>query len=251
MYGEAAATDVADGSRRPGPRRKTSREALAREALRIADAEGLDALTVQRLAAAAGIGTMTVYGYFRSKDELLGAVVDAAVGDGVQGAGAAGWREDLAAAVTTVYDALARHPSLVEIRFRRPVLRPEALQFGERCMAALTTAGLPPDQAAAAFRLLFTFVFGYAGLSPARREHQARDETAKAARGLPSDRYPALTEHREAFASAAAGRAAFEEGLAIILDGIADRLARPATRRRARRQARSDAATRRSRTSPS
>lgn len=232
MYEEVAATEVDRQRRRPGPRRKTSRAALARAALRIADADGLDSLTVQRLAETAGIGTMTVYGYFRSKDELLDAVVDAAVGEGIAVPLDAEWRDELHAVVTTVHDALTRHPSLVEIRFRRPVLRPEALQFGERCMGALTRAGLSPTEAAAAFRLLFTYVFGYAGLSPASREEQARSETAAAVRGLAPDRYPTLTDHADAFAGAAAGREVFEAGLTLVLDGIAARLS---PRRRTRR----------------
>ena len=61
---------------------------------------------------------------------------------------------------------LLRHPSLVELRVRRPVLRPEALRFGEAVLSILRGAGFEIDEAVAAFRLLFTYTVGFAALSP-------------------------------------------------------------------------------------
>jgi AcrR family transcriptional regulator len=210
----------ASTARGPGRPRTTTAAAIAEQALRIADEQGLDALTMPRLAEALGIGTMTLYGYFRSKDELLDAVVDAAVQPRAAAPRDGSWQEQLRAIVSGVHDALERHPALVEIRLRRPVLRPEALRFGERCMQLLLAAGLSPDDAAAAFRLLFTYVFGFAALSPSRDRAASRTATAAAVRRLPADRFPALTTHGAAFSEAIAGQRPFDYGLDRIIDGL-------------------------------
>ena len=207
------------------PRTVTTREDVARAALELADAEGVDALSMRRLAATVGVGTMTLYGYFRNKGELLDALVDAAVEDAEELRTDGPWRDRLRDAVMTGRRSMLRHPALVELRFRRPVLRPEALRFAETIMVILTGAGLPRDEAARGFRLLFTFLFGYAALSPAGAEETAGRSARSALAALPPERYPALTAAVEEAAAAMGGEETFAFGLDLILDGLAARLA--------------------------
>jgi len=189
--------------------------------LELVDREGLDALTMQRLAEEVDAGTMTLYGYFESRDDLLDAIVDAAVDPRPwPPAPGADWREQLANTVRMVYRALGRHPGLVEIRARRPVLRPEALRFAERVIGLLRGAGFEPEEAASAFRLIFTYTFGFAVLSPARSRDEARRTAAIAAAGLPPDEYPNLTEHSREWTEAMAGAEQFDYGLERLLDGL-------------------------------
>src|SRR3954469_9872529 len=101
-----------------------TRERVAETALELVDREGIDGLSMRRLADALGVGTMTLYGYFRSKRELLDAVVDAAVTDRPVPPAEADWREQLRALVLGARRNLLRHPALVEIRVRQPVLQP-------------------------------------------------------------------------------------------------------------------------------
>jgi hypothetical protein len=145
----------------------------ARAALELADAEGVDALSMRRLA------------------ELLDGLIDAAVDDAEELRTDGAWRDSLRDAVMTARRNVLSHPALVELRFRRPVLRPEALRFAEAIMVILTGAGLPRDEAARAFRLLFTFLFGYAALSPAGTEEAAGRAARSALSALPPERYPA------------------------------------------------------------
>ena len=208
------------------PRAGLRREAIAAEALRIADAEGLDSLSMRTLADRLGVGTMTLYGYYRSKDELLDAMVDAAVTERPPFPAEGGWRERLHEVVMTARRALLRHPSLVELRVRRPVLRPEALRFGEAVLGILRGAGLPPREAARAFRLLFTYTFGYAALSPAGATEQSREAARAALARLPRDEFPAITESLEEASDAMGGEEAFAFGLDVILDGIGARIDR-------------------------
>jgi AcrR family transcriptional regulator len=197
-----------------------SRRQIARAALEIVDSEGLDGLTMQRVAEAVGAGTMTLYGYVRSKDELLDAVVDAAVEDAEPPTGEGSWRERLGELARVAHHMLTRHPALVQVRMAQPVLRPESLRFGEAAMGILDDAGFESREAAQAFRLLFTYVFGFAGLSPEQTAERARREAAAAIAMLPPEQYPNLSRAAAEASAAMAGEEQFEYGLERILDGL-------------------------------
>ena len=205
-------------------RSRLSPDQIARAALEIIDREGIDALSMRRVADAVGVGTMTLYGHFRGKGELLDAVVDVAVRDQPRLRATGPWREQLGQLIRRAYRNLTAHPALVQIRFRRPVLRPEALRFGEAGMRILREAGFDAREAAQAFRLLFMFAFGFAGLSPQATVNEARRQAAVAVAGLAPDEYPQLTGAAEEFTWAIAGEEQFEYGLERILDGLEARL---------------------------
>ena len=124
-----------------GRRGRLSRDEVARAALAIVDEDGLDALSMRRVADDLGVGTMTLYSYVRGKDELLDAVIDAAVEDVEPFSGQGSWQDQVRELMKISRDVLTRHPGLVQICFRRPVLRPEALRFGESGLGILTRAG--------------------------------------------------------------------------------------------------------------
>lgn len=208
------------------PRAELSRAAVARAALELLDRDGLDALSMRRLADELGVGTMTLYGYFRNKGELLDAVVDSAVSDADAPALRGGWKEQLRSHVLNARRSLQRHPSLVELRVRRPVLRPEALRFSETALGILRGAGFDVREGTAAFRLLFTYTFGFAALSPAGSTEDDRRAAQAALVALPPEEYPALTEAREEATRAMGGDEVFEYGLDRILDGLEARLVR-------------------------
>jgi AcrR family transcriptional regulator len=201
---------------RPG----LSREEVARAALVLLDGEGLEAFSMRRLAKELGVGTMTLYGYFRSKEELLDAVVDLAVAEQELPTLEGPWRERLRRLAKTARSNLARHPGLVQIRVVQPVLRPEALRLTELGMRILEDAGFDTDEAAKAFRLLFTYTLGFTLFSPEAAEHQAREAAREALSALPPEYYPRLLAAADEAADAMAGDAVFDYGLERILDGL-------------------------------
>ena len=201
--------------------RRLSREEVAAAALELLDSEGIDALSMRRLADELGVGTMTLYGYFRSKRELLDAVLDVAVPEVEAGASGAGWRERLEELIRGARRSLERHPALVQVRVREPVLRAEALRLAEAALTVLLDAGFSRRDATHAFRLLFTYTLGYAAFSPSDAVERNRDAARAAIAALPAEQYPALAATREEAADAMAGEEAFEYGLARILDGLA------------------------------
>lgn len=175
---------------------------------------------MQRLAEHLGVGTMTMYGYFRSKEELLDALVDAAVEDAEPPPRTGSWRRQLRELVHFAHRRLARHPALVQLRLREPVLRPEALRFGEAILDILHAAGFDSSAAAQSFRLLFTYLFGYAALSPPGTTDEHRREAAAAIALLPEDQYPNFHRAAAEASRAMAGEEAFAFGLERILDGL-------------------------------
>src|SRR3954469_1373321 len=161
-------------------RPRLSREQVATAALELLDRDGLEALSMRRLAEGLGVGTMTLYGYFRSKDELLDAVIDAAVADREPFVFEGTWQEQIRRLMQRSRRRLGRHPALVKVRADRPVLRPEALRFAETGVTILRGAGFGRTDAARAFRLLFTYVFGYVSFSPEETAEDAKRESRAA-----------------------------------------------------------------------
>src|SRR5215217_8479916 len=99
--------------RRPGPQPRFTREALARRALAIMDAHGTEALTMRRLAEELGMGTMALYRYFPSKDDLMDAAVEVAAPEiELPEPGAAPWREQLGGLARALFQGGLKHPSV-------------------------------------------------------------------------------------------------------------------------------------------
>src|SRR6476469_7755923 len=97
----------------PGTRRpKFTRDQLAAAALAIADAEGFTAVSMRRIAADLGAGTMTLYHYVRTKDELVALMDDAIMAEVLIPPGElpAHWHGALTAIATRTWDVLMRHP---------------------------------------------------------------------------------------------------------------------------------------------
>ena len=211
-------------ARSGGPRPRLSRDDVARRALEFLDTHGLEGLSMRRLAGEIGVGTMTLYGYFASKDELLDAVVDAAVADREIPLEGGSWQERLRRLMHFTHDAVGRHPALVKLRAERPVLRPEALRFCERTMTILLDAGFAKADAARAFRLFFTYVLGFALFSPAGSEQDAAAASRRAMLPLDPEEYPSMLGASRELAGAMAGTDAFAFGLDTIIAGLESRL---------------------------
>jgi AcrR family transcriptional regulator len=130
----------------PARRRpRLSREEIAATAVRIADTEGLDALSMRRLAAELDAGTMTLYYYVRTKDEMLALVHDAVMGELVLPAGESlpdDWREAVSVIARRSRDALRRHPWMFDIG-NDPAVGPNSVRHFEQTMQAV--AGIDGD----------------------------------------------------------------------------------------------------------
>jgi AcrR family transcriptional regulator len=203
-----------------------SRERIAAAALELLDRDGLDAFSMRRLADHLSVGTMTLYGYFRGKSELLDAVMDEAAAEVDLTDLPDSWRERAGGLARAWRANLERHPALVQIRLREPMMRPRQFRTTEASVQALLDAGLPPGDAARAFRVLFTYTFGFVAFSPSATADDARRHVRAGLAALPPDEYPAIAAMADEAAAAVAGDEQFDYGLELVLDGIEARAER-------------------------
>lgn len=112
-----------------------SRERIVRAAIRLADADGLEAVSLRKVAAALDVGPMRLYGYIATKDELLDLMVDAVHAE-IRPAGD-GWREVLRSLAETTRRSVHQHEWFADLIGGRPQLGPYALARGEAVLAAM------------------------------------------------------------------------------------------------------------------
>ena len=202
-----------------------SRERIARAGLELADRDGVDALSMRRLADELGAGTMTLYGHFTDKQELLDAVIDTAVADLEPPRFEGTLRDQIHQLSARNRELFARHPSVLAIWARRPVVAPGALHGVEAGLQVLHDAGFQAEEAVKAFRLLVTYTFGFELFSAGRTGADAREGARAALGALPPETYPRLSEWAGPFAAAMGSEEAFAYGLDRIIDGLEASLA--------------------------
>ncbi|OKI37698.1 TetR family transcriptional regulator [Streptomyces sp. CB03578] len=196
-----------------------SRDLIVEAAGTLVDAEGLEAVSTRRLAAALGVSGPSLYNHFRTKDEILDAVADAvsarvdlSMFDAADGRG---WRAALHDWAHSYRGALSDHPNIVPVLARGPGRRPAGLRVADAVFGAMTAAGWPPAQATRIGALMRYFILGSAVASFARGF--VDDEAAYD----PAD-YPHLGRaHLLAERQREVDEGAFETGLAALLDGLA------------------------------
>lgn len=226
----------------PGARRPTySREQIAETAIAIADAEGYEAVSMRRIAAELGAGTMTLYHYVRNKDELVALIADTIMSESLVPDGELpdGWREGMAEIARRALAIFRRHPWIVEHMHEGDPSHagPSLLRHVEQTLAVASRTGLDTEGQFELAAIVDDYVFGYA-----MRSHEA---TQFGGEGEPKTRLEAmltyLTEqlatgdypHLEAaagddpaagfarFGHLAADEQRFERGLQRLLDGLA------------------------------
>jgi AcrR family transcriptional regulator len=201
-------------------------------AVAIADAEGLDGLSMRRVATELGAGPMSLYRHVTDKDDLLLRMMDAALREARLPADPPpGWRPRLEVAARSLWAAFRRHPWLAPaLSLTRPQAVAGGLAYTEWVLAALADAGLTTTVAFDVHLTLFTFVRGVA-------VNLETEAAAAAASGLTSEEWVATHEHRLRAITLGGGfphferlvaqdydlelDRLFERGLRYLLDGLA------------------------------
>jgi AcrR family transcriptional regulator len=154
------------GSARPrGAEATLSKERIVAAATAVADKEGLDALSMRRVAVELDMATMSLYRHVQDKDDLLTAMVDAAFGEwqAPPPRSGAAWQALLTEAARELWLIFRRHPWLAPAySLTRPLIVPSGLAYSERVLAALLDRGLKPATAFSMHLILFNFVRGFA-----------------------------------------------------------------------------------------
>jgi AcrR family transcriptional regulator len=207
------------------PRPGLSLGRIVRAAVELADAEGLEGLSMRKVAERLGFTTMSLYRHVPGRDHLVDLMRDAVMGPPPE-PGAGGWRERLEAAARAGWELRERHPWLAEVRGTRHVPGPNTVAHYEHMLSAVAGTGLTPAEMIAVVGLVGRFVDAEAvRLAEVARTERLSGLTEEEWWGARDtlyarfDRYPTLTHLWEA-GGYDEPEDPFEFGLRRVLDGI-------------------------------
>jgi AcrR family transcriptional regulator len=204
-----------------GPKPGLSLDGIVRAAIAIADAEGLDAVSMQRVAGEFGFTTMSLYRYVPGKSELIDLMIDTAIGTPPDlSAIPGGWRPRLAEWARQTWTFFQQHPWFLAAAMRR-IMGPNQLGWLEQAVAALSGYGLVGQELLEAVLVVNGQVRSMAPFAATQPETDAWGEAIGALLAAHSDRFPALSA---AIADGAFAPDAEDDGLEFglqrVLDGI-------------------------------
>lgn len=184
-------------------RRPLSQELIVDTAMRVLDAEGLDALSMRRVALDLRTGPASLYAHVASKDELLELMVDRVVGEmEIPVPDPARWQEQIVESAIAAHRVWARHPGIARAALANLPVGPNSLRYSEATLAILRAGGVPAQQAGWFIDRLSLYVLADAfeeSLHRERGRHTEEDaqeyhEQIRAYfHGLPPDRFPVIT----------------------------------------------------------
>jgi AcrR family transcriptional regulator len=201
---------------------------LATSALELADSEGLDAVTIRKLAQLHEVTPMALYRHFRDKDDLLAAIGDRMLEDiELPAPTDERWDIQLRAVLTAFVDALRPHPKAADLTLYRILVSEAGLAMAERTMELLTEGGFSTDDAAEVGRQslcsLITLVTTEPGANedtdPIAREDGLRAKRASLA-ALSPRRYPLITAAADTLICPSSTDRYYELGLDLVVAGI-------------------------------
>jgi AcrR family transcriptional regulator len=201
--------------RRPGG---VTADDVVAAAIDIVDREGVDALTIRRVAEACGLSPMGLYRHVRDKDDLLDRIVDAVVGPGLQDLQASGpWDQQVADLFRYLRRLFLDHPGVAVLCVLRPTPVIGVARFYARILAALAEGGFTGTDAVHAFDTLLMFMFGSVLWEIPRATTDPRERLVAVAIG---DEASTQIIERASELSQRHPAEYFEAGLNTILDGL-------------------------------
>ena len=158
----------ASGKREPLERPSgLSRERILHVAAELAEHEGLEAISMRRLAQALDVWPMALYRYFDDKDELLDALVARATDDVARPDPGAPWRDQVRALLASAREALGGEALAAGGRLPRALVTPGLARLAQDGLRILHGAGFGAEPAAQAWRALLAYTIGCAALGAA------------------------------------------------------------------------------------
>nr|BBH87809.1 TetR family transcriptional regulator [Thermosporothrix sp. COM3] len=228
---ERAAVPVWARPERPRRERPAlSREQIVSTALALADAEGINAISIRRIATALGVSAMALYWYIERKEDVLDLMIDAVYGE-VLLKPADDWRSSLEAFAIQMREMIHRHPWFASLAGHRPAFGPNTLQKTDYLLGVVSQLGLDMTTNMNILELFNAYIFGFvqneigeaeeqrrSGLSEEEWQHSMYPYIQKQV--IESGRYPflakAILEAQERSPDET-----FRFGLTRLLEGIA------------------------------
>ena len=220
---------------RRGPKQRLSTAGVVEAAIALADSEGVQALSMRKVAQAVGVSPMSLYTYVPSKAELLDLMFDRVLGETADpDDSVTPWRDRLAFMARERWTLSERHPWLLDLATHRPPLGPNMMRKAMAMLGALANMGLAPEETVLAADALQDYITG--ALRSAREAREAEQLSGLSDEQWFSIVWPVLEKHldpqqvqavsrmsdarRERTRSPDERAARFEFGLERVLDGL-------------------------------
>jgi AcrR family transcriptional regulator len=207
-------------------RKPLSRKRVLRAAMAHADRHGLDELSMRKLAQVLGVAPMALYRHVANKDDLIDAMIDVVFTEIEPPARDAEWMTAMRQRAISVRDALERHRWAVGLMESRLHPGPANLRHHDAVLGNLRAAGFTVEEAAHAYSLLDSYVYGFALTKMNLPFENGRGDVPDVAKDMlepfPANTYPNLVEFITEHAMKPGYRYGdeFEYGLELILDAI-------------------------------
>jgi AcrR family transcriptional regulator len=207
-----------------GPRARFSRADIAAAGIAITDRDGLERLTMRDVASELGLGTMSLYGYVPSKDDLTQLMVDALMAEYAFTAAPAGdYQTAVVALAVQAREIARRHPWVALLTAGRPpVPGPNGLRYLDGFLGLLSKSGLKSEAKLELIALISGFATMYGAMlaTPAR---QAEAPAAAVAAAAASGQYPHLAAALSDAGPPRTGEEVFRSCIARLVDAVTSR----------------------------
>lgn len=208
----------------PSKRSPLDRARILQAAVTIADHDGIDSLTMRKLANALGVEAMSLYYHVANKEALLEGMVDTVVGEIALPSDRDDWKTAMRNRAMSAHDVLSTHAWAIGL-MERTNPGPASLRYYDSVIGCLLDAGFTIGMAAHAFSAIDAYIYGF-GLQemnlPFEDEHDVADIAESLLAALPPEQYPHLTKMilDHALQPGYDYAAEFAFGLDLILDGF-------------------------------
>jgi AcrR family transcriptional regulator len=212
----------------PGPSAKRraplTRERVLRAAIALADAGGIDSLSMRKLGDELGVEAMSLYNHVANKDDIRDGIVDLVFSEIALPSERADWKPGMRKRAISAHEALLRHPWAPSMMQSRTKPGPATLRHHDSVLGSLRNAGFALVMAAHAISVIDGYIYGFA-LQQINLPLQSREQVAEVGENILrqlSGEYPHLAEMITEHAMKPGYDYAqeFEFGLDLILDGL-------------------------------
>ena len=212
------------GAGQPSSRLPLNRDRILAAAVDIADERGVGAVTMREVASRLGVEAMSLYNHVANKDEILDGMADLVAEQFDLPEDVDDWREAMRRRAVSAHEVFGRHAWAPMLFDSRESLGPSRLRYFDWVLGQLTRAGFSIDDAARAFSVLDSYIYGF-GIQQFNFSADSDVSTEEMAEAIlayiPAETYPYL--HRMASHAMQVGydaEADFDFGLEIVLDGL-------------------------------
>lgn len=202
-----------------------SRERVLHAAVALADRQGIDELSMRKLAAKLGVEAMSLYNHVNDKDDILDGIVDTVIAEIELPAPGAAWKPAMRRRAISAREMFKRHPWAIALMESRRNPGPASMRYYDAVLGCLRQGGFSIPMAGHAFSAIDSYIYGFA-LQELKMPFETPQELAvlgdEILKGLPAEQYPHFHEFivKHALKPGYSFGNEFEFGLDLLLDAF-------------------------------